>query len=107
MIKYGLDRVTELKFNTYDVSMEKRDGGQWIDIMLRFELDEGTPAPDDLIDFSGLVITTLGGAIAQIVPQDEDTDCEYQFTTFEKEQIRAFIESPEIQLQIANLSSPM
>ncbi|MUT67365.1 hypothetical protein [Paenibacillus sp. NEAU-GSW1] len=104
MIKYGLDRVTELQFDAFHPTIEKRDGGQWVDITLRFELASETPVPDDLIDFSGLVITTLSGAIAQIVPQDEDTDCEYQFTTFEKEQIRAFIESDEVQQLIANLS---
>lgn len=106
MIKYGLDRVTELQFQSINAEVERRDH-QWIDITLRFEVSEETPIPEDLIDFSGLVICTLGGAIAQIVPQDEDVDCEYQFTTFEKEQIRAFIESEEIQQRIANQSSPL
>ncbi|MGO4111195.1 hypothetical protein [Paenibacillus sp. YAF4_2] len=106
MIKYGLDRVTELRFETIKAEMERRDH-QWVDITLRFEVMDETPIPDDLIDFSGLVICTLGGAIAQIVPQDEDIDCEYQFTTFEKEQIRTFIESDEIQQRIRNLSSPL
>lgn len=105
MIKYGLDRITELRFIAYRAELERRDN-QWIDIKLRFDLFEDTPIADDLIDFSGLVICTLGGAIAQIVPQDEDCDCEYQFTAFEKEQISAFIDSEEIQERIANLSSP-
>lgn len=105
MIKYGLDRITELRFIAYRAELERRDN-QWIDIKLRFDLSEDTPIADDLIDFSGLVICTLGGAIAQIVPQDEDCDCEYQFTAFEKEQISAFIDSEEIQERIANLSSP-
>ncbi|ACT01312.1 hypothetical protein [Paenibacillus sp. JDR-2] len=106
MIKYGLDRVTELRFKSITASIERRDN-QWVDIALRFDVTEETPVPGDLIDFSGLVICTLGGAIAQIVPQDEDIDCEYQFTAFEKEQIKSFIESEEIQQRIANLSSPI
>lgn len=106
MIKYGLERVTELKFEAYKVNMERRDN-QWVDITLHFEVAADTPIPDDLIDFSGLVICTLGGNIAQIVPQDEDCDCEYQFTTFEKEQIRTYIESADIQRLIENLSSPV
>jgi hypothetical protein len=105
MIKYGLDRVTELRFESITAAMERRDN-QWVDIFLRFEVTGETPVPADLIDFSGLVICTLGGAIAQIVPQDEDIDCEYQFTAFEKEQIRTFIESAEIQQRITNLASP-
>lgn len=105
MIKYGLDTVTELRFDSIQATMERRDN-QWVDIVLRFEVSEETPVPADLIDFSGLAICTLGGAIAQIVPQDEDIDCEYQFTAFEKEQIRSYIESDEIQQRIANLSSP-
>ncbi|WP_201003299.1 hypothetical protein [Paenibacillus glycanilyticus] len=106
MIKYGLDKVTELRFKSMTAAIERRDN-QWVDIVLRFDVTEETPVPDDLIDFSGLVICTLGGAIAQMVPQDEDIDCEYQFTAFEKEQIKAFIESEEIQRRIANLSSPI
>ncbi|MCM3629947.1 hypothetical protein M3194_21670 [Paenibacillus glycanilyticus] len=105
MIKYGLEKVTELRFESITAEMERRDN-QWVDIVLRFEVAEDTPVPPDLIDFSGLVICTLGGAIGQIVPQDEDIDCEYQFTTFEKEQIRSFIERDEIKQRIANLSSP-
>ncbi|MFF2479493.1 hypothetical protein [Paenibacillus sp. NPDC058071] len=105
MIKYGSERVTELKFIAIRSHIEKRDR-QWVDLTLRFELSADTPLPDDLIDFSGLVICTTSGAIAQIVPQDEDVDCEYQFTAFEKEQIRAYVESAEIQSAIANLTSP-
>ncbi|GLX68094.1 hypothetical protein [Paenibacillus glycanilyticus] len=106
MIKYGLDTVTELKFDSISATMERRDH-QWVDIVLRFEVSENTPIPSDIIDFSGLVICTHSGAIAQIVPQDEDIDCEYQFTVSEKEQIRSFIDSDEIQRRIANLTSPL
>ncbi|SFE58280.1 hypothetical protein SAMN04487969_10420 [Paenibacillus algorifonticola] len=106
MIKYGLDTVTELKFEKIIANMERRND-QWVDIELLFELSEATPAPDDLIDFSGLVICTPEGSIAQIVPQDEDCDCEYQFTTFEKEQITAFILQEQNQLRIRQLPSPI
>jgi hypothetical protein len=105
MIKYGLDKVTELKFQGFQAAIEQRDG-QWVDIELRFQLAEATPAPDDLIDLTGLVICTHEGQIAQIVPQDEGIDCEYQFTVGEKEQIRAYIESAAIQNRITNLVSP-
>lgn len=106
MIKYGLDRITELKFLRFKTLMEKRADGQWVDIVLEPVVDESTPIPDDLIQFSILVICTIDGIIAQIVPQDEDCDCEHQFTFSEKEQIKAFIMSEEIQTKIQNLSSP-
>ncbi|MCA0757986.1 hypothetical protein KP806_23275 [Paenibacillus sp. N4] len=104
MIKYGLDRVTELKFESIDSKIERRDE-QWIDITLRFKLAPGTEAPSDLIDFTALVICTLSGTIAQIVPQDEGCDCEYQFTVGEKEQIAAYINRPDIQAEIEKQSS--
>lgn len=106
MIKYGSDRITELKFVSFKPTMELRPDGQWVDIVLEPAVDESTPIPDDLIQFSILVICTTDGVIAQIVPQDEDCDCEYQFTFSEKEQIKAFILSEEIQTKIQNLSSP-
>ncbi|MDQ6418064.1 hypothetical protein RB620_01310 [Paenibacillus sp. LHD-117] len=105
MIKYGLDRVTELKFLSFMPTIERRDS-QWIDIVLRPELAEATPVPDDMIDFTILVICTLDGTVVQMVPQDEDTDCEYGFTVGEKEQIAAYVARSEIQAEIANLSSP-
>ncbi|MFD0587073.1 hypothetical protein ACFQZE_03570 [Paenibacillus sp. GCM10027627] len=106
MIKYGLDRVMELKFVEFRPVIEKRDE-QWIDIVLHPVLDKATPIPDDLIQFSALVICTLDGTVVQMVPQDEDCDCEYQFTFSEKEQIKSFVESEEIQQAIQNLSSPV
>lgn len=104
MIKYGLDRVTELRFESIEAMIERRDG-QWVDITLRFKLAPGSEAPSDLIDFTALVICTQSGAIAQIVPQDEGCDCEYQFTAGEKEQITAFINRPDIQAEIEKQSS--
>lgn len=106
MIKYGSDRITELKFKSFTSMIELRPDGQWVDIALHPAVEEETPIPDDLIEFSILVICTRDGVIAQIVPQDEDCDCEYQFTFSEKEQIKAFVMSEEIQTRIQNLSSP-
>ncbi|CAM4204764.1 hypothetical protein L1N85_07425 [Paenibacillus alkaliterrae] len=104
MIKYGLDSVTELRFQSFQPIIERRDG-QWVDITLRFELAPETEAPGDLIDFSALVICTADGTIVQMVPHDEGCDCEYQFTVSEKEQIAAFINQPSIQSAIQKLSS--
>lgn len=105
MIKYGLDTVTELQFLDFEPRIEQRDT-QWVDIVLRPVLAESTPVPDDMIDFSIWVICTLDGTIVQMVPQDEDCDCEYNFTIGEKEQIQAYVEQEKIQKAIANLSSP-
>lgn len=106
MIKYGLDRITELSFLSFRPAIELRDE-QWVDIMLRFELAPESEMPDDLlIDLTALVICTVDGTIAQIVPHDEGCDCEYQFTAGEKEQITAFIMQPNIQSEIQKLSSP-
>lgn len=105
MIKYGLDRITELKFRSFQPVIERRDE-QWVDITLRFKLAPETDAPDDLIDFTALVICTVDGTIVQMVPHDEGCDCEYQFTAGEKEQIAAFIMQPHIQSAIQKLSSP-
>lgn len=105
MIKYGLDRITELSFRSFRPAIERRDE-QWVDIILRFELAPESEMPDDLIDLTALVICTADGTIAQIVPHDEGCDCEYQFTAGEKEQITAFIMQPHIQSEIQKLSSP-
>lgn len=105
MIKYGSDQITELAFTSFRPHIEKRDH-QWVDIVLYPELGKATPLPDDLIQFTILVICTTDGTIVQIVPQDEDCDCEYQFTFSEKEQIKAFVMLDEIQAHILNLSSP-
>lgn len=99
MIKYGSDRITELNFVSFQPKIERRNE-QLVDIQLSFELAEETPAPDDLIDFTALVICSTHGVIAQIVPLDEDCDCEYQFTVGEKEQIARFINQDDIQVQI-------
>ncbi|MCR8656807.1 hypothetical protein [Paenibacillus endoradicis] len=96
MIKYGLDQIEELKFISFDIHIEKRDQ-QWVDINLVPVVLEGAPLPTDLIDFNILVICSHEGIIAQMVPQDVGCDCEYQLTFAEKEQVRNYIESDEIQ----------
>jgi hypothetical protein len=106
MIKYGVDRITELKFASFQAYIERRNE-QLVDIVLRLTLTPDSEAPDDLIDFTALVICTVGGQIAQIIPQDEDCDCEYQFTASEKEQIAAYVQGAEIQAEIARTSSPL
>ncbi|SEM85178.1 hypothetical protein [Paenibacillus sp. OV219] len=103
MIQYGADTITQLRFLSFKPRLERRNN-QWVDIVMRAEVAEETPVPEGLIEMSIYVICTLSGAIAQIVPLDEDCDCEFQFTSDEKEQIRAYIESEEIQSQIAKLA---
>lgn len=104
MIKYGLDRVEELKFTAFNLYIEKRDR-QWIDINLKPDLAQGTVLPTDLIDFDILVICSHEGIIAQMVPQDAGCDCEYNLTFSEKEQVRAYIESEEIQKLIVQAAN--
>ncbi|UVI27652.1 hypothetical protein [Paenibacillus spongiae] len=105
MIQYGSDRVYELKFNAYYPKLERRND-QWVDIDLKLVLSPDTPAPAETTDLTALVICTVHGVIAQIVPLDEGCDCEFQFTADEKAQITAYIESPMIQTAIAKLSLP-
>ncbi|EXX87763.1 hypothetical protein BG53_03450 [Paenibacillus darwinianus] len=100
MIKYGSDTIRELRFESFQERIEVRDR-QWVDIELRFVLAADTPGPDDLIDLTALVITNTEGRIAQIVPQDEGIDCDYQFTFSEKEQLAAFVNGDAMQQKIA------
>lgn len=103
MIQYGSETMTELKFLSFVPRMERRDA-QWIDIEMAIRVHADTPIPAEIVDLTVLVIVTHGGVIAQIVPLDEGTDCEFQFTTDEKVQIRAFVERADIQSAIANLA---
>ncbi|QYR19027.1 hypothetical protein KZ483_13670 [Paenibacillus sp. sptzw28] len=105
MIQYGSDVVTQLRFEVFHPRIERRDD-QWVDIELGLELSHLTPMPAGLTELTALVICTVDGVIAQIVPLDEGCDCEFQFTADEKEQIRAFIERPDIQKAITNTASP-
>lgn len=100
MIKYGLDIIEELKFLDYKYQIEKRDM-QWVDVTLVPILKENCLLPEELIDFSILVICSHHGIIAQMVPQDVGCDSEYQLTFSEKEQVRSYIESDMSQLLIA------
>lgn len=100
MIKYGDDRITELKFVSFEPRVERRNE-HWIDVYLSFETEPSTPPPTDLIELTALVVCTPGGAPIEIEPLDEGCDCEYQFTFSEKEQIKAFIGSERMQREIA------
>lgn len=100
MIKYGSDRIEELKFASFKTLIERRNE-QWIDINLVPQLSpDSAELPTDLIDFSILVICNHSGVIAQMVPQDIGCDCEYQLTFSEKEQVKAWILTETIQSQI-------
>lgn len=96
MIRYGDDNWTEIRFAAFHPRVEKRDH-QWIDVELRVEPAADTPLPDDLIDFSILVVCTHRGFPMQIAPQDEGCDCEYQMTESEIRQIEAYIASEPVQ----------
>ncbi|WP_248925658.1 hypothetical protein [Paenibacillus hamazuiensis] len=91
MLKYGSPETGELRFKAFRSRVERRDE-QWIDVELRFELEEGSALPDDVTDLTALVICTKKGDVFQVVPQDEGMDCEYQFTPSEKEQIIRYVE---------------
>jgi len=91
MIQYGSVQIQELKFTELRATIDVRDE-QWIDVEVRFELQNSGALPNDISDLSALLICTYAGGIAQIVPQDEGRDCEYQFTEAEKAQLRDFYE---------------
>jgi hypothetical protein len=100
MLKYGDDRITELKFVSFEARVERRNE-HWVDVTLRFETAPETPIPDDLIELTALVVCTPQGIPVEIEPQDEGCDCEYQFTFAEKEQIKAYVRSEAVQEAIA------
>ncbi|MBE1441889.1 hypothetical protein [Paenibacillus sp. OAS669] len=91
MIQYGSVDVRELKFMNMRSTIELRDE-QWVDVEVCFDLDAGSELPEELSDLSALLICTYSGGIAQVVPQDEGRDCEFQFTESEKEQLRLYYE---------------
>jgi hypothetical protein len=103
MIQFGSLNVAELKFERIRATIEWRDA-QWIDVWLRFELKPGSVLPEEITELSALAICTYSGAVAQIVPQDEGRDCEFQFTEDEKRQLLDFYEQNikhELQSQIS------
>lgn len=95
MIKYGATDYADVKFCRFYPHVEIRDE-QWIDIVLKFDLEEGTTIPEDWPDPSILVVCNHRGGIAHIVPQEEGCDSEYQFSEMEKEQIRRYVIDHEI-----------
>lgn len=100
MIQYGSVEVKELKFEQLKSTIELRDD-QWVDVEIRFELNKSSELPEDITDLTALLICTYAGGIAQIVPQDEGRDCEYQFTESEKEQLRTYYEK-EVKPRLLN-----
>src|SRR5690606_3891351 len=100
MIKNGSEHVTELRFEAMSARLELRND-QWVDIDIRSTGEEATPVPHDLIGRSARVITSTAGLIAQIVPQDEGCDCDYQLTGQEKEQRAGYVGLPAMQERIA------
>ncbi|MEW9698759.1 hypothetical protein [Paenibacillus sp. SI8] len=88
MMKYGAEHVEHRFTLTY---RESESRGQWQDVYLDIQMDNGQTLPEDLIDPSVLVITNQEGHIVQIVLQDEGCDCEFQFTFSEKAQIESFV----------------
>lgn len=92
MIQFGSLDYAELRFQQLRAAIELRDS-QWIDVELYFELEPGSKLPEGLTELSALLICTYAGDIAQIVPQDEGRDCEFQFTSDEKAQLVSYYES--------------
>ncbi|WP_027084757.1 hypothetical protein [Cohnella panacarvi] len=99
MIRYGDERWTELRFAKFEYTAERRDT-QWVDVELKVETSEQTPLPTDVIDFSILAVCTHNGHPIQLVAMEEGCDSEYQLTDSEKEQIEAFVRSPDVQAAI-------
>ncbi|WP_123040619.1 hypothetical protein [Cohnella candidum] len=99
MIKYGAESWNDLIFTAFYPRVEKRDN-QWVDVEVQVDTASSTPLPDDLIDFSILIVCTHRGFPMQIVPQDEGCDCEYQLTASEKQQIEDYIASSPLQARI-------
>ncbi|MFC5531942.1 hypothetical protein [Cohnella yongneupensis] len=99
MIKYGDETWTDLIFEKFDYTAERRDA-QWVDVELRVETAELTPLPTDVIDYSILAICTHRGDPIQLVVMEEGCDSEYQLTAGEKEQIEAFIRQAGVQANI-------
>lgn len=89
MLRYGDTDVQELRFSSLRATIEPRDP-QWIDVFVSFEVEARPPGVPKAL--GALIICTSRGDIAEMAPQDDGLDCEYQFTPLEKEQLRAFYE---------------
>ncbi|NOU64999.1 hypothetical protein GC096_13260 [Paenibacillus sp. LMG 31461] len=88
MMKYGAEHE-EHRFSLCFLEEESR--GQWRDVYLGIQLEEGEELPEGLLDPSILVICNIEGEIVQIVLHDEGCDSEFQFTYAEKEQIEKYV----------------
>lgn len=104
MIRYADEKWDELQFAKFRPEVDRRDS-QWIDVALRVDTAPSTPLPDDVIDFSIVVVCTHQGHPIQAVTLEEGCDSEYQLTAAEKEQIFAYIQSTEVQSIIADVVS--
>ncbi len=95
MIKYDFEQYCEWKF-TKIVTDDVAPRGQWLDINLSFELEEGTTLQPDLQFPSATIICTSHGDIVQILLLNEGCDSEYRFTDLEKEQLIHHVQTNEI-----------
>ncbi|MFC5700065.1 hypothetical protein ACFPVX_02115 [Cohnella faecalis] len=99
MIRYADEKWDELRFVNFRPEVDKRDG-QWIDVALEVETDSNTPLPEDIIEFSIVIVCTHKGHPIQAVTLEQGCDSEYQLTAAEKEQIFAYIATEEMQRAI-------
>ncbi|MGF7030664.1 hypothetical protein J2T17_001569 [Paenibacillus mucilaginosus] len=91
MLIYGSTDIHELRFEELTARVERRDE-QWIDVDVGFRVAGPDAVPEDITELGALLVVTNRGDIAEIAPQDEGRDCEYQFTESEKAQLREFYE---------------
>ncbi|MFB9330420.1 hypothetical protein ACFFSY_31145 [Paenibacillus aurantiacus] len=105
MIQYDSDDIREMRMTGLYPTIERRDE-QWIDIELRIDVEDESQVHQSITELTALVICTHSGVIAQIVPQDAGCDCDFQFTAGEKEQIRNYVLSSEIQAKILAIATP-
>ncbi|MFB0846268.1 hypothetical protein [Paenibacillus oleatilyticus] len=91
MIEYDNPHIRELRFTRFHSRAEVRSK-QWIDVEVSLGLEEGSEAPEGIVELGALIVCTRRGDIVEIVPQDEGRDCEYQFTEQEKAQLRTYYE---------------
>ncbi|MFB9275082.1 hypothetical protein [Cohnella cellulosilytica] len=104
MIRYGDEMWSELRFTGFQYRAERRDG-QWVDVALRPETEEGTPLPEELDDLEIIAVCTHDGHPIQLVTQDGGVDCEYQLSEWEQEQVNAFIRTETVRLAIVEAAS--
>ncbi|MCZ8521547.1 MULTISPECIES: hypothetical protein [Paenibacillus] len=91
MLIYGSTDIHELRFEEFTARAERRDE-QWIDVEVEFKVAGPSAVPDGISRLGALLVCTARGDIAEIAPQDEGRDCEFQFTESEKSQLREYYE---------------